>query len=398
MANSQLSNQKNASALNQARVLKEICTNNNISRSDIAKNTKLSTMTISNIVSKLIDDHIVKEIQDVKGENESNLGRKPILLKIDENSPCIIGINFTRTTVKILLSDYCANILVKKKYLLKNFKTEDEFLQTIINGCKEIIAGTNRPILAVGLSSIGPIDSVMGILIDPPNFKNLKNYPITEALHTALHLPVYPIHDSNAAALAEKLYGKGRTIGDFLYIRIDSGIGSGIIVNNQIYNGANGMGGELGHLSINYDGPRCTCGNRGCLENYVNTAIIENEINSSHNFDPPLTFEDMVELYNSKQRLFSDTIDSICSYLSCAITSAVNFLDIDNIILDYKGQNSGNSIEQLIEAKVNSSILSKGYRHINVYQSELNNDAALLGAVAIVLDKIFCAELDYLLP
>ena len=386
-------NQKRGSVINQAKVLRHICLNETITRTEIARHTGLTTMTVSNIINALIHDNIVCERQDIKGESE--LGRKPKILDISAESPCIIGLNLARGSVSAILCDYKARIIHKIDKHIYQLSSADEMFALLITTCRELMQQTSRKIIAVGFSCPGPINTEQGIILDPHNFYNLKNIPVAQTLQNALHLPIYCVHDSNAAAIAEKIYGCGKDIQDFIYFRLAAGVGCGLILNHQLYNGELGLSGEIGHTSCNINGPLCTCGNRGCLEHYIDTNRITAEINTAHNFTPPLTWHDILALYNSKQHLFSTYIDDFCLYIAFSIVNIVNLLDIHTVILEYPGQTPDNMLDTFIEEKINTVILSNYKRKIKVIPTALEFNASLIGAASVVMSKIFSGEIDF---
>ncbi len=386
-------NQKNLSVINQAKVLQTICLSDTISRAEIARQTGLTAMTVSNIVNGLINAGIVYERQDIKGE--SDLGRKPKILDIAETSPCIIGLNLARGSVSAILCDYKARIIHKTSKPVHQLNGADEMFQMLIDTCRQLMRQTNRKIIAVGFSCPGPINTEEGIILDPHNFYELKNIPVAPILQKELNLPIYCVHDSNAAAIGEKNYGCGKHIRDFLYFRLAAGVGCGLILNHQLYNGEMGLSGEIGHTSCNISGPVCTCGNRGCLENYIDTDRITAEINKTHNFNPPLSWFDILTLYNSKQNLFSEQISEFCSYIAFSIVNIVNLLDIHTVILEYPGQTPDSAVDKLIEDKINTVILSNYKRKISVIPTALEFNASLIGAASVIMSKIFSGEIDF---
>ena len=141
-------NQKNLSVINQAKVLQTICLSDTISRAEIARQTGLTAMTVSNIVNGLINAGIVYERQDIKGE--SDLGRKPKILDIAETSPCIIGLNLARGSVSAILCDYKARIIHKTSKPVHQLNGADEMFQMLIDTCRQLMRQTNRKIIAVG--------------------------------------------------------------------------------------------------------------------------------------------------------------------------------------------------------------------------------------------------------
>lgn len=124
-------------------------------------------------------------------------------------------------------------------------------------------------IVGIGIGSPGPLDAERGIIKNPPNLLGWNNIPLSEILQQSFRVPVCLENDANAAALGEKLYGSGKGIDNFIYITISTGIGGGLVVGDKIFKGSNGNACEIGHMTINFEGPRCGCGNKGCWEAYA---------------------------------------------------------------------------------------------------------------------------------
>ncbi len=385
--------QKEISILNQLRVLQAICQNNYISRAEIAKLTGLTSMTITNIVSRLIAEDIIMETPNIVVESTS--GRKPIGLDITDNSPAVLGINISRRHIRLMVVDLKNNSLLQKKLPLDALDTKESFLSALADNCMEMISSVKRDIIAVGVASIGPIDVKSGTIIDPPKSFYLHDIPLVDHLKNVLNIPVYAINDASASALAEKTYGAGIGIDNLLLFRINYGVGSGIILGGILYDGINGMSGEIGHMSLNPDGPQCSCGSRGCVETYLNNSSFEDMINERYSFDPPLVWEDIVSLYNTKQKLFSKEFETYCSYISHAIINTVNMLDIHTVIMEYLGSENGDALEQEVSRQVNNMVLAKRIRKIQIVKSGIKETSSLLGATTFILKKIFSGEIAY---
>lgn len=128
---------------------------------------------------------------------------------------------------------------------------------------------SQRRILCVGIVSIGPVDTQQGIILNPPNFQGLRDLPVCRWMEEIAGVDAYLLSDSSACALAESLYGKGAGIDNFLYVYIHEGIGAGMVLGGELYQGIHGYSPELGHTTIDFHGPLCPCGSRGCLELYA---------------------------------------------------------------------------------------------------------------------------------
>ncbi len=355
-------NQTNLSYLNKARIIKEICSNPHISRATIAKHTGLTSMTVSNIVGTLIQENIVIE--------ES--GRKPILLNISDHSPCIIGINITRSKVTAILCDYKAKIIARKAVELPQLSNNKELQNILIKLCTNIISQTDRKVLGIGVSSIGPIDTTSGVILDVVNFYGLHDIPIAKPLACSCKLPVFTIHDSNAAAVAEKIHGKAQHISNFMHIIISSGIGCGFILNNHLYTGDLGLSGEIGRIFIHQgDTP---------------------QVDLESHFD----MKSLAEALKAPHTIYSEKVNLLCEILSFTIANIVALLDIHTIIIEYPGFAQGaQSIEDRIEELVNQKVSSSGNRKVSVLRSAFRGNAPIIGAASVIINKIFRGEIPY---
>lgn len=136
----------------------------------------------------------------------------------------------------------------------------------------------------IGVATPGPLDSRSGVTYAPPNMPSWAHLPLRDLFQQRFQsqqLPIYIENDANAAALGEYLYGAGRGCKNMVYLTISTGIGGGIILDGKIFEGTSGTAGELGHMSIDWQGERCSCGNRGCLEYYASGTAIRRIANAA---------------------------------------------------------------------------------------------------------------------
>jgi len=267
---------KNASNLttikssNRSLILKVLNSLGQASRAELSRVTGLTKTSITNIVGDLIASGIVCET----GSLDSSSGRKPILLELVENALYAIGIYISRDFVYTNLVNLKGEIIKERKYDFALTETQDTFVSAICENVKRILSEsgveTSR-ILGIGVASIGPLDIHRGVILDPPNFRGLKSIPIVQALKEKFKFNVFLDNDMNASAIAEKILGSAKKASNFVYVGVTNGIGSGIVINNQIFRGSSGFAGEIGHTTIDIHGERCACGNLGCLELYAST-------------------------------------------------------------------------------------------------------------------------------
>jgi glucokinase len=143
----------------------------------------------------------------------------------------------------------------------------DDVVARLLGALRDTLSAVaGRQVIGIGVSVAGPTDLETGMMYHPPNLPEWHGFSVKQALSEQFGLPVSVANDASLAALAEHRYGAGRGYTHMVYLTISTGIGGGIIVDGELYEGAQGLAGEIGHMTIDRGGPQCTCGNVGCLE------------------------------------------------------------------------------------------------------------------------------------
>ena len=396
------SNLSDVKAKNRNLVLKLIATQEQVSRADLSRMTGLTKTTLGNIVADLIAQNILCEQPD--SNLEGGVGRRPILLDISPFSPCIMGMLIKRGLCTVLLSDLKGHIFDQINYEYQKHLEAEELLDILMMLYSQLRPRYERPIAAIGIASIGPVDTLAQKIVNPPNFFGISNLPVAGIIQRRTGLPTFLINDSNAGALAEKLYGKGKEVNNFIYLHIMNGIGAGYILDGKIYNGDIGQSGEVGHTSINFSGPVCDCGNVGCLELYANLANMNRKIHSLRNVYPKPTilpagrqeysWREIVDAAAGMDFFATAALEEFCEYVSYAMVNVVNLLDVEHIILGYDAAPSTHLLEAMLQDKLNTKALSAKYRKIAVEKSMFGGDAPLIGSIAAVTDMIFDGKIS----
>ena len=392
------SNDSSSKIQNRALVLRMICTKPNSSRIDISRQTGLSKMSITNIVNELIQDGFI----DVLGENKENLasGRRPIFLTPRTNSFFAIGIYISRDFVIATLSNLKCEILQELKCNFSFEETESSLLDKIKGLVRSIIDSTfmqGKSLLGIGVACIGPLDIKNGVILSPPNFYNLKSIPIKQILEKEFGYSVYVNNDINASAIAEKLYGKAKDVRNFICLGVANGVGAGIIADDVLFTGDMGFGGEIGHTTINLDGPKCTCGNNGCLELYATIPEIVNQARNSVSLGmdsrlktmKSITWQDIIHCALKEDNLALNLLDRLCLYISIGLVSLSNILDPQVIYIGYDLALAGSLVSQRLESILNQKILCNKYKKIPVEISAFIDRSPIFGSSAIVMDRLF---------
>ena len=242
-------NLRKSSAHNRGLVLQLAATGEAVTRIELARQTGLTKMTISNIVSEFLEKGLLEECEE---KLTQNCGRNPICLKVSGLAPKIVGLLIFRSRLETVLCDLRLQILRRARWDFTELDRES-LISRSCDLIDQVSAGEER-ILGIGVASIGPVNMKEGMILNPPRFFGISHVPVVEELRKRYPWPVCLDHDSNSAAQAEKLFGVGKKVQDFLFLEVTDGIGSGIVSNGEVIHNSRGYAPEIGHISIHGDG------------------------------------------------------------------------------------------------------------------------------------------------
>ncbi|PYX47852.1 MAG: ROK family protein [Acidobacteria bacterium] len=183
-----------------------------------------------------------------------------------KSSNQILGVDIGGTKVAVGLVDQDGKIIAQGRKPMIATSTPEAGLEAVIGAIDSMISSAAGGIQSIGICAPGPLDPKTGVVINPPNLPCWRNFPLAEKLVAKYRVPVKVDNDANAAALAETRWGAARGFHYVFYATIGTGIGTGMVFDGRIYHGHTGSAGEGGHVSIDYRGPVCSCGKRGCIE------------------------------------------------------------------------------------------------------------------------------------
>ena len=239
---------------NTQLVLKTIYDRGQTSRAEIARTTKLTKTTVSYIVSELIQNGLVEET----GIGNSDGGKPPILLGVVDNARYLIGIDLANSEFRGAIIDLRGEIVQRFNLPVANRKA-DEALELVYTLVGKLLASTDVPILGIGIGTPGLMDPENGIVRRSVNL-DWHNLPLRQLIERRCDLPCYIANDCQAAALGEYTFGGNSSKPNLIVVKVGRGIGSGIVLNGQLYYGDGFGAGEIGHLVVVSDGELCACG------------------------------------------------------------------------------------------------------------------------------------------
>ncbi|WP_157142709.1 ROK family protein [Brachyspira pilosicoli] len=361
------------------------------SRVELSRLSGLKQATITNIINDFIKIGLVSEI----GSKNGSKGRRSIAISLNSDNYKFIGVRLTRKYISVGLFD-----ITGKSHLIREYKFDvtdgvDNTLKIIETSVNNILNEySNENIIAIGISLPGPFIRTTGI-ITINEFPGWEKVLIEDYFNNIFHIPVFLEHDAKAGVMACWYMNKYNNINKtFAYVIAGHGIGVGVIVDGKLLRGSTGTFGEMGHTSIDFDGPLCQCGSRGCLENYCSTIALSRRIKkslelgvkSSLNID--FTFSDIVEAYKNKDDLTVTEVNKNIEYLSIGIVNLVNMVNPDVIIIGDEMVNFGNDFLNILKSNVRNKIIPDLYNNLDIRLGNFADDEVLIGASIVAIEAI----------
>lgn len=348
---------------NLSRVLYTIWSEEHISRADLARHLQLSRSAISSLVDELMDAGVIHESHVGK----SSGGRPPIALQLVENQHQIIGVDMGSSHIQVVTMNL--NGVIKNSQLV-DFDCQTQPRETI-NKIIELIEQTqteNIATLGIGVAVPCPIqEDQLSARILP----SWKDYSLKNSLEDYFSVPVLLDNDANLGALAEKWWGAGQNHDSFVFLKIATGVGAGIINRGKLVKGSNSFAGEIGHIPVSTT-YQCRCGMTGCLEAHIGSVSL-------------LTIKKTRAFLPNHPDIFS----YFAHYLSQSLAIIINLLNPEKIIL--LCPHFDDSPEYFINLKqaMKGKNLWNPFALDNIILSSLQNEAISIGAATIVLEEIF---------
>jgi len=393
--------------INKMLVLNTIYKEKPISRAEIAKRTGLNKSTVSALVDELLAEGLTLEI----GTGESQGGRKPINLSINKEIGSVIGIDLGVNYILSILTNFAGQIIWEKRITIKNIidspqqKINDLF--DLIRETVQHAPSTRRGIIGMGIGVPGMVDYNQGHVLSAPNLL-WENIKLKEIIEQEFKIPTLIDNEANAGAIGEKWFGLGKKSSELIYVSAGTGIGAGIIINNELYRGSRGLAGEIGHMTVDVHGITCTCGNVGCWEEYASekalirylkenaTEYPESILLSKTNLDyiDSLNIFQIVDAAIKGDALAIAGFKNIGYYLGVGVANLMNAFNPEYVVIGNVLPLAGDILMNELRKEVDRRCFSSKYSNVNIASSELYMNACALGAVALVISRIYASPVS----
>ncbi len=311
-----------------------------IPRIELADQTGISRATVTTITAELLQNGLIEEVERVETDADARRGRPRVDLKIRGNARLVAGVKISNRQLSLVLLDFEGNQLATTESPLPASTIAPEELADLVASAVEDLArSANRDeaeVSGVGIGIAGIVQASQGFVYWSPSLTK-RNVEFGSLLTRRLNRPVVIDNDANLVAVAEKSFGLGQSHSDFIVVTIESGVGMGLVIGNQLYRGTRGCGAEFGHTKVQLDGALCRCGQRGCLEAYVADYALLREAtvifgDDQHN-DPATRIEKLLDAARSGDTAAKSIVDRAGRMFALGLANLVNVFDPELIIL-----------------------------------------------------------------
>ena len=369
--------------MNMRNVLNCVVEEKARTRADISKKLNLSKPTVSSIVKQLLKDGWIYETGS--GDASADGGRKPVQLKFNAKRSYIIGIDIGGTNVTIGITDLNGDVCAFREFPTRQHLHNNLFgeIKRCVNSMKSQLRISDVDILGLGAGVPGVTNVIEGRVIEAPAL-NWKQFPIREKFRAIFDFPIYVDNDVNSVVLGEHWKGAASDKSNLIYIAIGTGIGSGIILNGDLYRGSNYSAGEIGYVVTDRENVgkiQPVFEGYGYLESVASGSSISYELSSRLGRD--VTAKEAFELYEQGDADAVSVINFAIDHLAIGIANYVSLFDPEIIIL---GGGVSNSFPMIRESLVD---IIKQYtpRECEVIQTTLGEEAGIIGAAALFLKE-----------
>ena len=375
--------------INRQIVLNYVREREPISRASIARQTALQRSTVSAIVDSLQTAGLIEEI----GAGESTGGRRPTLLRLRTAGPIAIGVSVTPTHVNVATCDLAGRILNQREFSVD--ADADRTFKNVIDCINHFKSINGAAIESVGVSLPGLIDPSAGVAIYVPYF-HWRELPVAQMITSATSLPVTIDNDANAVALAELWFGRPEVTDarDFILVLVAEGVGTGIIIDGQVYRGKRGAAGEFGHMIVGSNAPvACSCGNYDCWEAFSSeraTLARYHQICGEGEDQEPVDFSTLIDRALAGESTATQVLSESARYLGIGISNLILGFSPEVVVVGGRIARAWPLIESALRETMERSI-RRNLPSARILASTLDKEPALMGSLSLVLASKFAA-------
>lgn len=305
--------------------------------------------------------------------------------------PVVIGVDLGGTNLRTALVSQNGEVVGKVKEPTRASDGHARVVQKLIENIKaqqDRALRNGTRVAAVGVGAPGVIRADTGVVVKSPNFPDWNDLPLKKELEAALALPVSVENDANAAALGEQWRGAGRGIPSMIFLTLGTGVGGGIVLDGRIWHGADGMAGEIGHMTIIPDGRRCGCGNTGCLEMYASSRGIVLTYQERSSRSKVITSEEIYQAARDGDALSGAVLKDMGRLLGIGIANLINIFNPEMIVIGGGVKDAWPFFIDATREEIKKRAFEYPAARTRIVPSVLGDDAGMIGAAALAFQKL----------
>jgi predicted NBD/HSP70 family sugar kinase len=350
---------EDARRANRSLLLRTLHGDGPMSRADLAKVAGLTRATVSAVVRDLIDDGVVEELGL---STAGGVGKPATLVDVAADGRHILCVDLSEPSRFVgALVNLAGKVVVRRTYD-RHGKSGQAAVTLLKRICRELVADAERPLLGVGIASPGVVDAD-GVIATAAHL-GWSDLPLGATLGRELGVPIVIVNDANAAALAELTYGEAA--GNLICVRVDEGVGAGLVLDGRLFTGSSFAAGEIGHVVVVPDGAVCACGKRGCLETEVSAPLLAARIEAAGDGAAVLA--------------------RAGEHLGIALATVLSALDVTDVVLSGSGAVTDEPFRAAATRAIAARTMPLLADRLVVRPGTFGFDDVLVGAAAIVLD------------
>ena len=380
------SNVVKVGSFNQSVILDAIRRSDGISRIELAERTSLVPQTVTNICRRLLADGIIYEA----GKTSGSVGKPRTLLRLRGDGRFAVGVLLDPAQITIVLLDLTGTVEARVHLPTPPPDDPARVIRTISEQVGSLIAGAGvdpANVLGIGVAAPGPLDLEAGTILNPPYLPGWDRVFLRDDLASVTGLPVILEKDVVAAVVAKTWQG-AEAVDALGVIYVGTGIGVGVSLGGEVIRGASGNAGEIGHIVVDPSGPRCACGQRGCVAVVSSpTALVERLGDGASPTDLLGSFADLVEAPSDTEH--ARIVDAALDGIARLATVVVDLYDLDHLVFGgpfwepLRDRFREFSLPRLQDAPV-----ARRIHGIRIDDSVLGEDLGAIGAGSLVLDRL----------
>ena len=362
LATASKSGPEDARRANRSLLLRALHHGGPTSRADLAKLTGLTPASVSSVVRDLLEQELVEELGT---RIDGGVGKPATLVGIRPDSRYVLCLDLSEPEQFVAaLVDLTGKVVVRRSYA-RNERTGRRAETLVKRICNDLVADADRPLLGIGVASPGIVDD-NGTVATAAHL-GWTALDLRGHLSAGVSVPVHVVNDANAAALAELVFGAGEAQ-NLILVRVDEGVGAGIVLDGALFTGNRSAAGEIGHVVIDEHGEPCACGKRGCLETVVSEPLLGKRLGADGADE-------------------ADVLGHAGSRLGVALATVLGALDISDVVLSGPASVTSETFRNATRDEIAARTMPNIADQLLVRPSTFGFDDVLLGAAALVLDR-----------